>query len=87
MAKCEWYGFSQALNREFVEGFENSSFTRPSGGVFEVKLAQNMKNEKGVCGTLLEFQKKKRDDSPPSPSIAIAFARSFQSMVPYSSIT
>jgi hypothetical protein len=56
MAKCEWYGFSQALNREFVEGFENSSFTRPSGGVFEVKLAQNMKNEKGVCGTLLEFQ-------------------------------
>ena len=39
-----------------MEGFENSSFTRPSGGVFEVKLAQNMKNEKVVCGSLLEFQ-------------------------------
>ena len=38
------------------EGFENSSFTRPSGGVFGVKLAQNMKNEKVVCGSLLEFQ-------------------------------
>jgi hypothetical protein len=31
--------------------------------------------------------KKKRDDPPSSPSIAIAFARSFQSMVSYSSIT
>jgi len=37
------------------------------------------------CNKLLK--KKKRDDSPPSPSIAIAFARSFQSMVSYSSIT
>ena len=45
-----------AKNRGYVEGFENSSFTRPSGGVFEVKLAQNMKNEKVVCGSLLEFQ-------------------------------
>jgi hypothetical protein len=41
--------------REFVESFENSSFTRPSGGVFEVKLAQNSKNEKVVCGSLQEF--------------------------------
>ena len=41
--------------RGYVESFENSSFTRPSGGVFEVKLAQHMKNEKVVCGSLLEF--------------------------------
>ena len=44
------------LIRGYLEGFENSSFTRPSGGVFEVKLAQNMKNEKVVFGSLLEFQ-------------------------------
>ena len=43
-------------NRGYLEGFENSSFTRRSGGVFEVKLAQNMKNEKEVFGSLLEFQ-------------------------------
>ena len=40
-----------------MEGFENSSFTRPSGGVFDVKLAQNSKNEKVVCGSLLEFHR------------------------------
>ena len=38
-----------------MEDFENSSFTRPSGGVIEVKLALNSKNEKEVCGILLEF--------------------------------
>ena len=48
---------SSLRNREFVEGFENSSFTRPSGGEFEVKLAQNSKNEKVVCGSLLEFHR------------------------------
>ena len=40
-----------------MEGFENSSFTRPSGGVFDVKLAQNSKNEKVVCGSLLEVNR------------------------------
>ena len=40
-----------------MEGFENSSFTRPSGGVFDVKLAQNSKNEKVVCESLLEFHR------------------------------
>ena len=39
--------------REFVEVFENSSFTRPSGGAFVWILL----NEKGVCGSYLEFQK------------------------------
>jgi hypothetical protein len=43
--------------REFVEGYENSSFTRPSGGAFGVKLAQNSKNEKVVCGSLLEYHR------------------------------
>ena len=34
-------------NDDFVEGFENSSFTRPSGGAFEVKLAKIQKKKKG----------------------------------------
>jgi hypothetical protein len=42
-------------NRGYVESFENSSFTRPLGGVIEVKLVQTSKNEKVVCGSLLEF--------------------------------
>jgi len=29
--------------RGYVESFENSSFTRPSGGVFEVKFAKTQK--------------------------------------------
>jgi hypothetical protein len=48
-------GVFLVVNNRYVESFENSSFTRPSGGVLEVK-AQNMKNEKVVCGSLLEFQ-------------------------------
>ena len=51
------YFTGKNVNREFVESFENSSFTRPSGGVFEVKLAQNMKNDKVVFGSLLEFHR------------------------------
>ena len=50
------YDFDLRTYRVYVESFENSSFTRPSGGVFGVKLAQSMKNEKVVCGSLLEFQ-------------------------------
>ena len=42
-----------------MEGFENLSLTRPSGGVFDVKLAQNSKNEKVVCGSLLEFHRRR----------------------------
>ena len=43
--------------RGSVESFENSSLTRPSGRVFEVNFAQNMKYEKEkVCESLLEFQ-------------------------------
>jgi hypothetical protein len=43
--------------RGFVEGFENSSFTRPWGGAFEVKLAKIQKMKKVVCGSLLEFHR------------------------------
>ena len=42
-------------NREFVEGFENSSFTRPSGGAFEVKLAKIQKKKKGFVEVYLSF--------------------------------
>ena len=32
-----------AFKRGYVESFENSSFMRPSGGVFEVKFAKTQK--------------------------------------------
>jgi len=44
-----------APNREFVESFENSSFTRPSGGVFEVKFAKIRKMKKGSVEVYLNF--------------------------------
>ena len=39
-----------------MEGFENSSFTRPSGGVFDVKFAKNQKMKKGYVELNLSFQ-------------------------------
>ena len=33
--------FSGPSFRKYLEGFENSSLTRPSGGVFDVKLAKS----------------------------------------------
>ena len=53
LAPALWSGTSTRLSKYP----ENSSFTRPSGGVFEVKLALNSKNEKVVCGSLLEFHR------------------------------
>ena len=41
--------------RGFVESFENSSFTRPSGGAFEVKLAKIQKMKKGFVELYLSF--------------------------------
>jgi hypothetical protein len=42
-------------NRGFVEGFENSSFTRSSGGAFDVKLAKIQKMKKGSVELNLSF--------------------------------
>jgi len=45
----------RAAIRGFVESFENSSFTRPSGGAFEVKLAKIQKMKKGFVELYLSF--------------------------------
>jgi len=39
--------------RGYVESFENSSFTRPSGGVFEVKFAKTHKMKRRYLEVLL----------------------------------
>ena len=42
-------------NDDFVEGFENSSFTRPSGGAFEVKFAKIQKMKRQYLEVYLSF--------------------------------
>ena len=44
-----------ATNRGYVESFENSSFTRPSGGVFEVKFAKIQKMKRQYLEVYLSF--------------------------------
>ena len=55
MSQLGSYIFYWAVFRGFVEDFENSSFTRPSGGVFEVKLAKIQKMKKGFVELYLSF--------------------------------
>ena len=52
--KKESCGF--LLIREFVEVFENSSFTRPSGGAFVWILLKIQKMKKGFVEVILSFR-------------------------------
>jgi hypothetical protein len=47
--ECQLYFLDDTTTpiRGYVESFENSSFTRPSGGAFEVTFAKIQKMKKG----------------------------------------
>ena len=54
--KKKWQNDAYYAIREFVEVFENSSFTRPSGGAFVWILLKIQKMKKGFVEVILSFR-------------------------------